>query len=250
LKCVTSGGSIFSSVFPAVPPATPFEGVLSFPYRLSQRYASMAMPSAFSSPRLSKSRYPSVVSLVTCFGLMRIVRTKSPASGACETRARASIVQFSVVGAHIWSSLFPLSTWGSRCRLFINQLFFEQSTTPNSHRGGCVSGPDDDLGKRLESPRAKALLRPGSDERSRPPSLIFLRTLRSQSQRSAGIDSRFRTPAFCQKPGLLHGAPGETTRVASLQERAVAADIVADMHWESNLIKIARRVQRRLRPTF
>jgi hypothetical protein len=33
-----------------------------------------------------------------------------------------------------------------------------------------------------------------------------------------------------------------------LQERAVAADIVADLHWESNLMKIARRVNRRLRP--
>jgi hypothetical protein len=32
-----------------------------------------------------------------------------------------------------------------------------------------------------------------------------------------------------------------------LQERAVAADIVADMHLESNLMKIARRVQRRMR---
>jgi hypothetical protein len=32
-----------------------------------------------------------------------------------------------------------------------------------------------------------------------------------------------------------------------LQERAVAADIVADMHLESNLMKIAHRVHRRLR---
>ena len=33
-----------------------------------------------------------------------------------------------------------------------------------------------------------------------------------------------------------------------LQDTAVAADIVADMHWESNLMKIGRRVNRRLRP--
>ena len=32
-----------------------------------------------------------------------------------------------------------------------------------------------------------------------------------------------------------------------LQERAITADILADIHWESNLMKIAQRVRRRLR---
>ena len=38
------------------------------------------------------------------------------------------------------------------------------------------------------------------------------------------------------------------TTFVRLQDTAVAADIVADMHWESNLMKIARRVNRPLRP--
>jgi hypothetical protein len=58
------------------------------------------------------------------------------ASGRRQEPARRSAcatVQFSVVGAHIWSFL-PLFTWGSLRRLFINRTFFEQSAER--------SGPD------------------------------------------------------------------------------------------------------------
>ena len=47
-------------------------------YRLSPRFASIAMLSAFASPRLSKLRYPSWIILVTTFGVILRVRTSSP----------------------------------------------------------------------------------------------------------------------------------------------------------------------------
>jgi len=65
----------------------------------------------------------------------RLKETEPAEIGALPTRegeAWRPTVQFSVVGAARW--LFKLFTQGSRRRLFINQMFFEQSCRAESAR--------------------------------------------------------------------------------------------------------------------